>query len=130
MKAASISSSVAVAVIGVIATRVAQWRGSKTAHVNALAPFNRHAAAAQVDLLEETTGELPRGVSAPIAVVSDHGPCFPGAAFAEAFTGCHPLLPNVHIRVKPAQSNGGLGGRVACRTDTFVAAKLWIDNAR
>jgi hypothetical protein len=53
------------------------------------------------------------GVPAPIAVVSDHGRCFRGAAFAEAFTGDHPLLPNVRIRVKPAQTNGVIGGRVA-----------------
>jgi hypothetical protein len=45
VKAAWISNSVAVAVavIGVIATGVAQWRGSKTAHTNALALFNRQA---------------------------------------------------------------------------------------
>jgi hypothetical protein len=45
VKAAWISSSVAVAVavIGVIATGVAQWRGSNTAHANALALFNRQA---------------------------------------------------------------------------------------
>jgi hypothetical protein len=44
-KAAWISSCVAlvVAVIGVIATGVAQWRGSKTAHANALALFKRQA---------------------------------------------------------------------------------------
>jgi hypothetical protein len=34
--------------VGVIATSVAQWRGSKTAHGNALALFNQHAAEAQV----------------------------------------------------------------------------------
>lgn len=45
VKAAWISSSVAVAVavIGVIATGVAQTRGSKTANVNALALFKRQA---------------------------------------------------------------------------------------
>jgi hypothetical protein len=45
VKAAWISSivAVAVAVIGVIATGVAQWRGSKTAHANALALFKRQA---------------------------------------------------------------------------------------
>jgi hypothetical protein len=73
--------------VGVIATSVAQWRGSKTAHGNALALFNQHAAGRRSDLLDETTGELLRGVPAPIAVVSDHGRCFPGAAFAEAFAG-------------------------------------------
>jgi hypothetical protein len=43
VKAAWISSIVAlaVAVIGVIATGVAQWRGSRTAHANALALFKR-----------------------------------------------------------------------------------------
>ena len=29
---------------------------------------------------------------APIAVVSDNGPCFRGAVFAEAFAGDDPLL--------------------------------------
>jgi hypothetical protein len=45
VKAAWISSSVAlaVAVVGVIATGVAQWRGSKTAHANALALFKQQA---------------------------------------------------------------------------------------
>jgi hypothetical protein len=45
VKAALISSSVAlaVAVIGVIATGIAQWRGSRTAHANALALFKQQA---------------------------------------------------------------------------------------
>jgi putative transposase len=38
----------------------------------------------ELDLLDEATGELLRTVPAPIAVVSDNGPCFRGARFAEA----------------------------------------------
>jgi putative transposase len=45
-------------------------------------------------------------VPAPIAVVSDNGPCFRGAVFAEAFTGDDPLLRHVRTRVKSPQTNG------------------------
>jgi putative transposase len=60
----------------------------------------------ELDLLDETTGELLRTVPAPIAVVSDNGPCFRGARFAEAFTGDDPLLRHVRTRVKSPQTNG------------------------
>ena len=60
----------------------------------------------EVDLVDEATGELLRTVPAPIAVVSDNGPCFRGAAFAEAFTGEDPLLRHVRTRVKSPQTNG------------------------
>jgi putative transposase len=60
----------------------------------------------EVDLLDETTGELLRTVPARIAVVSDNGPCFRGATFAEAFTGDDPLLRHVRTRVKSLQANG------------------------
>ena len=43
---------------------------------------------------------------APIAVVSDSGPCFRGATFAEAFTGDDPLLRHVRTRVRSPQTNG------------------------
>ena len=49
-----------------------------------------------------TIGMLP----APIAVVSDNGPCFRGEVFAEAFLGEDPLLRHVRTRVKSTQSNG------------------------
>jgi putative transposase len=58
----------------------------------------------EVDLLDETTGELLRTVPAPIAVVSDNGPCFRGVVFAEAFTGDDPLLRHVRTRVKSPQT--------------------------
>jgi putative transposase len=60
----------------------------------------------EVDLVDETTGEVLRIVPAPIAVVSDNGPCFRGAVFAEAFTGDDPLLRHVRTRVKSPQTNG------------------------
>jgi transposase InsO family protein len=60
----------------------------------------------ELDLVDETTGELLRTVPAPIAVVSDNGPCFRGAVFAEAFTGEDPLLRHVRTRVKSPQTNG------------------------
>jgi putative transposase len=60
----------------------------------------------EVDLLDETTAELLRTVPAPIAVVSDNGPCFRGAVFAEAFTGDDPLLRHVRTRVRSPQTNG------------------------
>jgi transposase InsO family protein len=60
----------------------------------------------EIDLIDETTGELIRRVPAPIAVVTDNGPCFRGAVFAEAFTGEDPLLRHVRTRVKSPQTNG------------------------
>ncbi len=60
----------------------------------------------EVELIDETTGELLGTVPAPIAVVSDNGPCFRGATFAEAFTGDDPLLRHVRTRVKSPQTNG------------------------
>jgi putative transposase len=60
----------------------------------------------ELDLVDETTGELLRTVTAPIAVVSDNGPCFRGATFAEAFAGDDPLLRHVRTRVKSPQTNG------------------------
>jgi putative transposase len=47
-------------------------------------------------------GEAP----APIAVVTDNGPCFRGTVFAEAFTGDDPLFRHVRTRVRSPQTNG------------------------
>ncbi|MER5226405.1 integrase core domain-containing protein [Streptomyces flaveus] len=44
--------------------------------------------------------------AAPIAVVTDNGPCFRGGTFAEAFTGDDPLLRHVRTRVRSPQTNG------------------------
>ena len=60
----------------------------------------------EVDLVDETTGELLRTIPARIAVVSDNGPCFRSGVFAESFTGEDPLLRHVHTRVKSSQLNG------------------------
>lgn len=43
---------------------------------------------------------------APIAVVSDNGPCFRGEVFAGAFGGEDPLLRHVRTRVRSPQTNG------------------------
>jgi hypothetical protein len=69
----------------------------------------------ELDLLDETTGEVLRTVPAPIAVVSDNGPCFRGATFAEAFTGDDPLLRNVRTRVRSPQTQGKVE-RFQCAT--------------
>jgi putative transposase len=60
----------------------------------------------ELDLVDDTTGELIRRLPAPIAVVTDNGPCFRGAVFAEAFTGEDSLLRHVRTRVKSPQTNG------------------------
>jgi putative transposase len=44
--------------------------------------------------------------SAPIAVVSDNGPCFRGQTFQTAFTGDDALLRHVRTRIKSPQTNG------------------------
>lgn len=43
---------------------------------------------------------------APIAVVSDNGPCFRGQTFQTAFDGDDPLLRHVRTRIKSPQTNG------------------------
>jgi len=43
---------------------------------------------------------------APIAVVSDNGPCFRGKVFQTAFAGDDPLLRHVRTRNKSPQTNG------------------------
>ncbi len=50
-------------------------------------------------------GETP----APIAVVSDNGPCFRGATYQTAFTSEDPLLRHVRTRAKSPQTNGVRG---------------------
>jgi putative transposase len=54
----------------------------------------------EVDLIDESSGELLRTVPAPIAVLSDNGPCFRRAILAEAFPGDDLLLRHVRARVK------------------------------
>jgi transposase InsO family protein len=60
----------------------------------------------ELDLVDDTTGELLRTVPAPIAVVSDNGPCFRGETYAAAFAGDDPLLRHVRTRVRSPQTNG------------------------
>ncbi|MGX9790080.1 transposase [Mycobacterium sp. MMS18-G62] len=55
-----------------------------------------------VDAEETVIGQAP----APIAVVSDNGPCFRGKTFQTAFDGQDPLLRHVRTRVKSPQTNG------------------------
>lgn len=49
---------------------------------------------------------LANQAPAPIAVVTDNGPCFRGTVFADAFTGDDPLLRHVRTRVRSPQTNG------------------------
>lgn len=51
-------------------------------------------------------GEVLGMAPAPIAVVSDNGPCFRGEVFKTAFDGPDPLLRHVRIRVRSPQTNG------------------------
>jgi putative transposase len=59
-----------------------------------------------LDLVEESTEEVIGTVPAPIAVVSDKGPCFRSETFATAFAGDDPLLRHVRTRVRSPQTNG------------------------
>lgn len=55
-----------------------------------------------VDAAETVIGRAP----APIALVSDNGPCFRGQTFQAAFAGEDPLLRHVRTRIKSPQTNG------------------------
>ncbi|WP_123686333.1 integrase core domain-containing protein [Amycolatopsis thermoflava] len=55
-----------------------------------------------IDADDFVIGEAP----APVAVVTDNGPCFRGTVFAEAFTGDDPLFRHVRTRVRSPQTNG------------------------
>lgn len=55
-----------------------------------------------VDAEENVIGQAP----APIALVSDNGPCFRGQTFQTAFDDHDPLLRHVRTRVKSPQTNG------------------------
>jgi hypothetical protein len=55
-----------------------------------------------VDAAETVIGHAP----APIAVVSDNGPCFRGQTFQTAFDGDDPLLRHMRTRIKSPQTNG------------------------
>ena len=55
-----------------------------------------------VDAAETVIGHAP----APIALVTDNGPCFRGQTFQTAFVGDDPLLRHVRTRVKSPQTNG------------------------
>jgi putative transposase len=55
-----------------------------------------------VDAEDYVIGQVP----APVAVVTDNGPCFRGGTFAEAFTGDDPLLRHVRTRIRSPQTNG------------------------
>jgi transposase InsO family protein len=55
-----------------------------------------------LDAAENVIGQAP----APIAVVSDNGPCYRGKTFRTAFTSDDPLLRHVRTRIKSPQTNG------------------------
>ncbi|MFF3574866.1 integrase core domain-containing protein [Nocardia jiangxiensis] len=51
-------------------------------------------------------GEVLGMAPAPIAVVSDNGPCFRGEVLETVFAGPDPLLRHVRTRVRSHQTNG------------------------
>lgn len=55
-----------------------------------------------VDAEDTVIGQAP----APIALVSDNGPCFRGQTFQTAFDDDDPLLRHVRTRIKSPQTNG------------------------
>ncbi len=55
-----------------------------------------------VDADDDVIGAAP----APIAVVTDNGPCFRGVTFADALAGDDPLFGHVRTRVRSPQTNG------------------------
>ena len=55
-----------------------------------------------LDAEDTVIGQAP----APIAVVSDNGPCFRGKTFQTAFSGEDALLRHVRTRIKSPQTNG------------------------
>jgi len=58
-----------------------------------------------VELFDDDCTYL-RTVPAPIAVVSDNGPCFRGHTYQRAFNGDDPLFRHVRTRVRSPQTNG------------------------
>jgi transposase InsO family protein len=56
--------------------------------------------------LFDDAGTYLRTVPAPIAVVSDNGPCFRGNTYQAAFSGDDALLRHVRTRVRSPQTNG------------------------
>lgn len=60
----------------------------------------------ELELVDESTGEIMDVVPAPIAVVSDNGSCFRGETYQAAFAGDDPLLRHVRTRVRSPQTNG------------------------
>jgi putative transposase len=58
-----------------------------------------------MDLID-ADGYLMGQAPAPIAVVSDNGPCFRGDVFKSAFEDDDPLLRHVRTRVRSPQTNG------------------------
>jgi putative transposase len=55
-----------------------------------------------VDAADTVIGQAP----APIALVSDNGPCFRGQTFQTAFAGNDPLLRHIRTRIRSPQTNG------------------------
>lgn len=55
-----------------------------------------------LDANDTVIGQAP----APIALVSDNGPCYRGKTFQARFAGDDPLLRHVRTRIKSPQTNG------------------------
>jgi transposase InsO family protein len=58
-----------------------------------------------MDILDAEDNVIGRA-PAPIAVVSDNGPCYRGSTFRTLFVGDDPLLRHVRTRIKSPQTNG------------------------
>ena len=70
-----------------------------------LSPIDLHTDRALMNILDANDtviGQAP----APIAVVSDNGPCYRGKTFQALFAGDDPLLRHVRTRIKSPQTNG------------------------
>lgn len=59
----------------------------------------------EMDILDHEDNVIGRA-PAPIAIVSDNGPCYRGKDFRTLFTGHDPLLRHIRTRIKSPQTNG------------------------
>ncbi|HEY2042403.1 MAG TPA: hypothetical protein VGH11_06965 [Jatrophihabitans sp.] len=87
----------------------------------------------EIELVDETTGEILDVVAAPIAVVSDNGSCFRGETYQAAFAGDDPLLRHVRTRVRSPQTNGVIErffGTLKYEHSGSAASRRWLIRPR
>lgn len=63
-----------------------------------------HADRGVLDVVDADDDYVIGQAPAPIAVVTDNGPCFRGAIFADAFSGDDPLFRHIRTRVRSPQT--------------------------